>query len=140
MSCLQQDCQVLPEVMCKLCSKTCLFCGKHGMAHSTNFRHKLESIDEDTLAIFTSLALKSEIKKCILQITNETLAVINQIKSASFHAISNLKNLNRTIRRLRDFKIVKYEKNKIDFILSQATLLCYEMKNFIKIKLMKGIS
>lgn len=139
MSCEYQDCQVLPEIMCKLCSKTRLFCGKHGNAHFLTFKHQLESIDEDTLAIFTSLALKSEIKKFIVQITNETLAVINQIKSASFHAISTLKKLNKKVKRVKDFKIVKYEKSKIDSVLNQATLLCYEMKNFMKIQRMKGI-
>ena len=127
MLCQESGCRAPAYLICRLCPKSKLLCANHGIAHSKNLKHKIESISEEDESLLMLNSIKREIKDSIAQILNDSEIIIAQIKMASIFAIRNLKELNKNITTISKFKVVVLEQSAMVNLREQATILINEM-------------
>ena len=128
MLCQESKCLDPAVFVCRLCKKSKALCINHGIPHSKNLKHKIESISVEDEPLLILNSIKSKIKDCIAEILNESNIVIAQINEASKFAIVNLKELNKNVSRILTFKVVLFEQSTINNLREQATKLLNEMK------------
>ena len=128
MLCQEPDCTSSAELICKLCSKYKIFCANHGIAHSKSLNHKIESISEEDAKKLMLNNIKRKIKDSIVQILKETEILTAQINKASTFAIRNLKELNKNITTISNFKVVPFKQRTIKYIREQTNNLINGIK------------
>jgi hypothetical protein len=109
MSCLYQGCGKEIEFNCITCSGFSGLCLDHFKPHIKDFGHKVEIIEDETRKRMIFREIKMKIKQCIQEISTETKKLITEVKEASGKVIQNLKNLNKNLSSVFDFKPIKFD-------------------------------
>lgn len=123
MNCDSETCTNIAEMKCLICPGSKSFCGEHGLQHKRTLNHQTCFID-DCLQIGKNL--KFQVKKSIVKITEDANEIISEIRKFSQETIKNLKLLNQNITNLIEFKELKFDPKRVDFMKKQAKLMIHE--------------
>jgi hypothetical protein len=138
MSCEVPECLKDATNICESCSTCKYLCTEHSINHvNSNQTHSILFLNKEQLFILHIRSLKSDIKKCISQITDQTYSIISAVKSSSNDSIKHLKNLNNNMTQILKFQPLYFDKRRINFLIDQAKLLATDMEKTLEVEKQK---
>ena len=123
MSCDNKPCSESVAVQCDSCPGIKLFCGRHGVEHKNVLKHDVNLLNKEVIQMLLSKLFKSKIKNCIRKISEDTIRVISVLNQQSKSAIKQLKELNRNLKNVTDFKELILNRNRVLFLEKQAKFM-----------------
>ena len=129
MQCQQQDCLMRAEYICDFCESQNIFCPNHCRIHSKKFNHSVKFIDTEELELQFKKSIEEKLNSCIKSITDDTMLIIKILKEAASNAIKKLKEMNRNLDLHSEFNKFEFDRNRINFLKEQVSLIASPMNN-----------
>jgi hypothetical protein len=140
MLCNFPKCELYANAICKACPKTKnLLCKDHAWHHSDTENHKFKKLSQEKLKKYLRDWVKSEIKFCICGLTNDAQKIINSVIEALASATQNLKEMNKNINSISEFRPFQFNCEKVSFLVQKIFLLNEEFTiPYSEIKLLEN--
>lgn len=120
MSCESKLCTNIISSKCNSCPLTTFYCDLHGLEHKNHYNHDVHVLENEVTEILISRVIKSKIKDCISKISNDTKLIISGLNQISVSTIKKLKDLNKNLKSLGEFKDLRFNKNRVIFLENQV--------------------
>ena len=101
------------QIKCLVCVKSNFYCEQHGLDHQKNVHKKVMFLDDDSINESFIEVKKSMLKECIRKITIDCNSIVSFIEKCACEAIQELKNLNKVIKNVGEFKVLRLNYRKI---------------------------
>jgi hypothetical protein len=124
-------CHRTARSICKDCDEVqVILCNRHGSRHSGDFNHSVEIINEE----IKYKILKAELKKCISNILNQSLQIINEIQKVTNKVINELNVLGSRVKNIKKLKNIGFDDETFSGLIENIKYLDMKKKKILLIQ------